>query len=187
MSSILYYSNFCEHSKLLIQRISHSSIKNEMHFICIDKRTKKTNGATYIQFENGQDVLLPPTVTKVPALLLLNRGHQVLFGDDIINHLQPREETQQNVATNFNGEPSAFSFQGESNINYGISSDNYSFLDQDSDSLSCKGDGGMRQQHHYADLDFNSKIETPPETYSADTINESSVEQYQKERNSGIK
>ena len=184
MSSILYYSNYCEHSKSLIQTISRSSVKDDIHFICIDKRIKKSNGGTYIQFENGQEILLPPTITKVPALLLLNRGHQVLFGDEILNHLQPREEIKQNVATNFNGEPNAFSFDmGGSGLASGITSDCYSFLDQDADSLSCKGSGGMRQQRHYATLDQQDQIETPPDTYSADTVNESTLEEYEKKRN----
>ena len=185
MSSILYYSNYCEHSKSLIQKISHSSVKDEIHFICIDKRVKKSNGGIYIQFENGQEILLPPTVSKVPALLLLNRGHQVLFGDEILNHLQPREEIKQNVATDFNGEPNAFSFDmGGSSLGTGITSDCYSFLDQDADSLSCKGGGGMRQQRHYATIDQQDQIETPPDTYSADTVNEGTIEEYEKQRNS---
>jgi hypothetical protein len=184
MSSILYYSNYCEHSKCLIQTISRSSVKNDIHFICIDKRIKKSNGSVYIQFENGQEILLPPTVTKVPALLLLNRGHQILFGDEILNHLQPREEINQNVATDFNGEPNAFSFDmGGNGLACGVTSDCYSFLDQDADSLSCKGSGGMRQQRHYAALDQQDQIETPPDTYSADTINESALKEYEKQRN----
>ena len=40
MSSILYYSNFCEHSKKLLQTISKSDISKDIHFICIDKRSK---------------------------------------------------------------------------------------------------------------------------------------------------
>tara|TARA_B100001540_G_C15681002_1_gene584800 strand:+ start:426 stop:983 length:558 start_codon:yes stop_codon:yes gene_type:complete len=185
MSSIFYYSNYCEHSKTLIQKISQSSIKDDMHFISIDKRIKK-NGATYIQFENGQEILLPPTIIKVPALLLLNRGHKVLFGNEISNFIQPQVEMQQQKAVDFNGEPGAFSFATDS-MGCGITSDNYSFLDQDSDALSCKGEGGMRQQKFYAGINHADQIETPPDTYSADTINESTIEEYEKNRNINIK
>ena len=84
MSSILYYSNYCENSKGLLQTISKwGNVQKEMHFINIDKRVKRSNGATYIVLENGQEILLPPTITKVPALLLLNQGHHVLFGGNI--------------------------------------------------------------------------------------------------------
>lgn len=188
MSSILYYSNYCENSKGLLQTISKwGNVQKEMHFINIDKRVKKSNGATYIVLENGQEILLPPTITKVPALLLLNQGHHVLFGKDIIKHLEPKQAVHQNVATKNNGEPLAFSIGGGGGGGacFGVASDNYSFLDQDADSLAAKGDGGMRQQHHYATLDFNGQIETPPDTYTPDTIGNGNVtmETMQQERN----
>ena len=186
MSSILYYSNYCDNCKFLLQTISKwSGIKEEMHFINIDKRVKKSNGATYVVLENGQEILLPPSITKVPALLLLNKGHQVLFGSDINKHLEPKQMQQKNVATKNNGEPMAYSMMFSSGGGGfgGVSSDNYSFLDQDADSLSAKGNGGMRQQHHYATLDYDSDIDTPPDTYEPDTIGSVSMEQLQQSRN----
>ena len=38
MSSILYYSNYCEKCKDLLRLIGKSDLKNDMHFVCIDKR-----------------------------------------------------------------------------------------------------------------------------------------------------
>jgi hypothetical protein len=154
-----------------------------MHFINIDKRCKK-NGATYIILENGQEILLPPTVSKVPALLLLNKGHTVLFGSDINKHLEANNITHTNPTVKQNGEPLAFSLN---NCGFGVTSDNYSFLDQDPDSLSAKGNGGMRQQHHYASLDYNVNIDTPPDTYAPDTIGQVTLEQLQQKRNKDIK
>ena len=185
MSCILYYSNYCENCKGLIQNISKwNDAKNDMHFINIDKRVKKNNGATYIILENGQELLLPPTITKVPALLLLNKSHHVLFGNDINKHLEPKQQMQVAVATNNNGEPLAFSMMGGS---YGgVASDNYSFLDQDAESLSAKGDGGMRQQHHYAGLDYYSNIDTPPDNYTPDKVGQVSMEQLQQQRNTDV-
>lgn len=183
MSSILYYSNFCDNCKILLQQLSKSNIKDDMHFINIDKRIKKGNGATYIVLENGQEILLPPTVTKVPALLLLNKGHQVLFGGDINKYLEPKHVAQTNNVVKTNGEPLAFSISGGS---FGVVSDNYSFLDQDADSLSAKGNGGMRQQHHYASLDGQGLIETPPDTYTPDKVGQVSMEQLQQKRNSDV-
>lgn len=180
MSTILYYSNYCENCKTLLQTISKwPNVQKEMHFLNIDKRIKKSNGATYIILENGQELLLPPTINKVPALLLLNQGHHVLFGKDINKHLEPKQITHANVAMQQNGEPLAFSLLGAS---YGVASDNYSFLDQDADALSAKGEGGMRQQHHYATLEFNGKIETPPDNYSPDKVGNVSMEKLQQER-----
>jgi hypothetical protein len=115
-----------------------------MHFINIDRRVKKSNGATYVILENGQELLLPPTVNKVPALLLLNKSHHVLFGLDINKHLEANNVVHTNPIVKSNGEPMAYSL---SSSGFGVASDNYSFLDQDPQSLSAKGDGGMRQQH----------------------------------------
>lgn len=185
MSCILYYSTYCENCKALIQNISKwNDAKNDMHFINIDKRVRKSNGATYIILENGQELLLPPTITKVPALLLLNKSHHVLFGNDINKHLEPKQQMQVATATNNNGEPLAFSMLGGG---YGgVASDNYSFLDQDADSLSAKGNGGMRQQHHYAALDYYSNIETPPDNYTPDKMGPQSIEQLQLQRNTDV-
>ena len=85
MTTILYYSNYCNNSKSLLSTLSKLNSK-EIHYVCIDKRIKKKN-ATYILLNNNQEILLPPTVNKVPALLLLNRGHHVLFEKDIINYI----------------------------------------------------------------------------------------------------
>ena len=180
MSVILYYSNYCENCKNLLQELAKwASVHNDMHFINIDKRAKRANGATYIILENAQEILLPPTITKVPALLLLNKGHQVLFGSDINKHLEPKQMMQTKQAQQNNGEPMAFSLYGGG---FGVASDQYSFLDQDAASLTAKGDGGMRQQHHYATLNYQSDIETPPETYTPDKIGTVSMEQLQQKR-----
>lgn len=183
MSMILYYSNFCDKCKTLLQHISKSSVKKDMHFICIDKRIKRENGATYIILENGQEILLPPTVNKVPALLLLNRGHKVLFGNDISKYIEPVHVVSQQAATKNNGVPLEFSFASSG---CGVASDNYSYLDQESSELSAKGNGGLRQMHHYAAINYNDCIETPPDTYSADTIGNVSMEQLQQKRNNDI-
>ena len=92
MSTILYYSNHCNNCKSLIGMLAKTKLKDDINFLCIDKRVKGNNNATYIVLENQQQVLLPPHVTKVPALLLLNRGNQVIFGEQIYQHFRPLEE-----------------------------------------------------------------------------------------------
>ena len=184
MSSILYYSNLCEKCKQLLQSISQSGLQDDMHFVCIDKRITKENGANYVILENGQEILLPPTVTKVPALLLLNKGHHVLFGDEITQYFAPKQEALKVAATQKHGEPEAFSLMGGGG--FGVASDNFSFLDQNSESLAAKGDGGMRQQHHYARLNHQEDIETPPDNYAPDTIGQVSMEKMQQQRNKEV-
>lgn len=168
MSNILYYSNYCEKCKNMLQQISKSSIKNEIHFICIDKRVREKNTIKVV-LENGQKVTLPNSITKVPALLLLNKNQQVIFGEEIFEFLQPvihttRESLEQ---PNYNGEPSAFQI---TNSMSGVSSDNYSFWDTQSEDLSAKGNGGLRQMHNYTDLNASEKIYCPPDDYVPDKI-----------------
>lgn len=169
MSSILYYSNFCNHSKKLLQHISKSGVADEIHFISIDKRVRDTtDGKVYIILENGQKILMPENVDKVPAMLLLNGQYNVLYGEDIYNFVKPKEQKLAQVATNNNMEPVAYCLGSNSSYG-GIISDNYSFLDMDPESLKAKGDGGLRQPHNYFCLNSesaNSNIYTPSEETS---------------------
>ena len=186
MSSILYYSNYCENCNKLIGVLSQNKIKVKIHYVCIDKRIKGHGGATYVILENQQQLILPPTVTKVPALLLLTQGHSVLFGDQIYQHLQPRENNFSQRVANTPNEPTAFSM-GNFTLG-GVASDSYSYLDQSSDSMSAKGDGGLRQMHQYATLDFNDKIDTPPDNYEPNTIGNQgmTMKQIQQQRNNDL-
>ena len=187
MSSIIYYSNHCDKSKAVLTALSKSQVSNDIHFLCIDKRVKSSNGSVHILTETGEKVLLPPQVNRVPALLLLNKGHMVLYGDQILQHFQPKNVALNNDATGFNGEPNAFALGRESmGSGFGVASDNYSFLDQSPDELSAKGNGGMRQLYNYATIDLVDKIETPPDNYSPDKVGSVSLEKLQQQRNSDI-
>ncbi len=183
MSEILYYSNYCDHCKKLLQKLSKTSKRNEMHFICIDKRVKHTDGSTHLILDSGQRLLLPPNVVKVPAVLLLNRGNRVIDGlKEIYNYLNPGEVEINNKATMSNGEPLAFSFsEMGSNL-----SDNYSYLDMSSDDLSAKGSGGLRTMHEYTTVNGNQAIETPPDDYEPDKVKEVDIGKIEESRNKDV-
>ena len=70
MKYILYYSNFCNHCKILLMELAKSKIKNEINFLCIDRRIKQ-NGKVMIILENGSQLPLPSNVVEVPSLLML--------------------------------------------------------------------------------------------------------------------
>jgi hypothetical protein len=199
MSSILYYSNYCEHSKKLIQQLSKSSIKNNIHFICIDNRVKETDGKIYIVLQNGKKIILPEIINCVPSLMKLS-DYSVYFGDDIQNILMIQEnminmeatkgnleptaysQTSNQIVYQNNYEPTAFSFE---NGTSGIVSDNFSFIDTDPDDLKAEGSGGTRLMHHYADLNENDVI---TETQEEPSLNKNklpeglTLEQLQKQR-----
>jgi len=189
MSSILYYSNYCQHSKKLLETVSKSSVaQKDIHFICIDKREKGQNGKTYIVLENGQKIIMPENVSRVPALLLLNQGYNVLYGDAILQHLKPKQEIEVKKATQNNMEPMAFSFSGGG---FGdVVSDSYSFLDQNPEDLQAKGNGGTRQMHNYVDLNYSSSISTPADDFDYKNANKMpadlTIEKLQEQRNSEL-
>jgi hypothetical protein len=187
MSCILYYSNFCEPSKKLLQTVSKTQNMNNIHFICIDKRVKEGDGKIYIVLQTGQKILMPDNVTRVPALLLLNQNYKVIYGDDIYKHLKPQVTQEIKQATKNNMEPINFqdgfnSFSGFGGC--GIVSDNYSFLDQSDTDLSVKGDGGLRQIHNYVTLNESMKLPQDDQEYKTDKLKEDemSMESLQRRR-----
>ena len=182
MSTILYYSNHCDNCKKLIHMVSKSKLTDDIHFLCIDRRVQGKNGATYLVLENNQQVLLPPNIGRVPALLLLNKGNHVLFGEEIYQYFKPMEENLNNKATGNNGEPEAFGLDQMSST-----CDTYSYLDQSPEEMQAKGDGGLRQMHNYATIDWDGSIQTPPDSYVADKIGNVSMEQLQQQRMADIK
>jgi hypothetical protein len=196
MSSVLYYSNFCEPSKKLLQAIGKLQVK-DMHFICIDNRVKDSNGKVYIQLQNGQKIIMPEHITRVPALMLLNQNYKVIYGDEIYNHVKPVMQMQQKEATRNNMVPQAaqdgFDCFGGFGGN-GISSDNYSFLDQTDDELGVKGNGGLRQMHNYVSLNdsmnfnFNLQQEDPSNSKGASKMKEGemSIEALQRQRDQDL-
>ena len=190
MSSILYYSNYCERCQTLLQKLSKSTKKKDIHFVSIDNRVKENN-KIYILLENGKKIVLPSNVNKVPALLLLNKQNEVVFGDGIYEILQPdfyqeshNNHSQQQFQQQASEEPMAFSLNG----NNFVMSDNYSFLDMSSDDLNAKGNGGTRQMHNYVQFDQNTSIYTPTDDYTPDKIGdgEVSIESLMEARNKEI-
>jgi hypothetical protein len=158
MSCILYYSKYCDICNKYLQVLSKMRSSSDIHFICIDKRVKGEDGKTFIILENGQKIILPENISRVPALLLLTKGYQVLYGEQILEYLKPQQQVEVRQATQNNMEPMAFSLGGGS-----IVSDQYSFLDQAPEDLEAKGNGGMRQMHNYVDLTtaFSGQISEP--------------------------
>lgn len=190
MSCILYYSNYCEPSKKLLQTVTKTQNAKDIHFICIDKRVKDTNGKVYIVLQNGQKIIMPENVTRVPALLLLNQNYKVIYGDDIYKHLRPQLQEQVKEATKNNMEPVTYQdgFGAFGGFGGGIVSDSYSFLDQSDSELSVKGDGGLRQMHNYVNLNdsMNLSMKLPSDEfdYKTDKLKEGelSVESLQRKR-----
>lgn len=154
MSTILYYSNYCKSSSKVLQILSKHDLSNSVHFICIDGRVNK-NGNMYAILPNGQEMLIPKNIKAVPSLLILNQQYNVISGvDNIINFFQRGIEQKVKHATQNNNVPISTSaddgYSAFGGFCSGIVSDYFSFLDQDDNEMSAKGNGGLRQMHNYA-------------------------------------
>ena len=179
---VLYFSKYCTHCQNLLKILNKTTLKKDIHFLSIDKRVEKDN-KTYLLLDDGNEILLPKKINRVPALLLLQFGNKLLFGTDILNFLRPQIDNERKEAVKIEGEPMAYSFSGEEGVGM---SDNYSFLDQDSDELGVKGKGGLRQMHSYRTIDSYYKIDTPPEDYVKEKTSEDAVKQYTDIRNKDV-
>ena len=67
MSSILYYSNYCEHSKELLQYLTKQNFSS-IKYLCIDKRYNK-DGNTYVILESQQPIVLPKICNKCSCFI----------------------------------------------------------------------------------------------------------------------
>jgi hypothetical protein len=161
-----------------------------MHFICIDKRMKKSDNKTYIILPTGQEIPMPANITQVPALLLLNDNCKIIYGDEIYKHLNPQISRQVAHATQNNMVPQQMQSQSQdqfgafSGFGGNIVSDQFSFLDSD---LATIGNGGARQMHNYVSLDESVGVSNiPPETYESNKIKEGEMEAYIKRREADL-
>ena len=185
MSEILYYSRYCNHSKRLLSLLSESSFQSQIHFVCIDNRTSRNDGTIDILLENGETMILPPNVKRVPALLLINRGYQVLYGEHILQHYKPSQSRLQQQPE----EPMAFALSGIGCGLGDVASDSFSYLDIGSEDMLAKGNGGMAMMNimNQARIDDNYTIETPPEDYQPDKVGSVNMSQLQQQRANEIK
>jgi len=181
MSSVLYYSKYCENCKKLLYELGKTDMQKNVHFLSIDKRINR-GGKLYIQLDNGNEIFMPPNIIKVPTLLLLNKGNKLIVGDDVINYFKPQIYQEKMKATETNMEPLAFSMFEMGTI----MSDTYSYLDQTPDEMNAKGNGGLRQMHNYVKLNHHDSIETPPEDYEPDKVGQVDMGKLQAQREADI-
>jgi len=181
MAAILYYSNFCEPSKKLLQLIARTKQRENLHFLCVDSRFRSPRGDVMLQV-GAQQVALPPSVSRVPALFFTDSS-RTLFGDDIYSHLAVKEEAITRVETAGNMEPECYSSQMTS------MSDAFSYWDQAAEDLQATGNGGLRQMHNFVTIDQTFSIPTPEDKWESDKIGRNgskSLEQYKAEREMAV-
>jgi len=186
---ILYYSNYCKHSNKILQFVAKGNLTNDINCVCIDKRTKdpKTN-QVYIVLENGKQLMLPPNIHSVPALLLVSQNFRVILGEEIIKHFEPKIRKKfQNMNESLGGEPAGYMFSQSSN-NANIISEQYTYYNMSPEELSAKGSGGNRQMYNYVPADINiNPINTPTDSYRPDKISgDMTIDKLEQQRNNEL-
>ena len=86
---ILYYSNYCKHSKKVIEFVAKGGFADSLSCICIDKRKRNPNtNQVVVYLENGQQAILQPNIQSVPVLLLVNQKYKMVMVSDIIRYFE---------------------------------------------------------------------------------------------------
>jgi hypothetical protein len=169
------------HSQKLLEFISKNNIIDKINCLCVDKRFTDThNNQVFIKLDNGQQVIMPPSVNSVPALLLKQKKYTVITGYGIIiNHFKEDPKyanellAQSSILTN-NGEPISYDI-GMSNTN--ISSEKFSDF------------GGTNNTYGNKNFDINSNfsINAQNENYKPDKIgSDVTIENLLQQRNLDI-
>jgi hypothetical protein len=164
---ILYYSNNCGHCQNLLAHLAKNGLIDKYNFINIDRRTiDPYTNQIHVMLDRGTKVSLPPNVTRVPTLVLVNNKQQTVVGEDIYAYLEPAVARGHKIAVGENGEPSGFVLATSSG-GVNIVSETFTMYDASPEELLAKGIGTMRQMHNYAPANKEiGYIQTPTEESS---------------------
>ena len=164
---ILYYSNNCGHCEKLIAHLAKNGLIDKYNFVNIDRRTiDPYTNQIHVMLDRGTKVSLPPNVTRVPTLVLVNNKQQTVVGEEIYAYLEPAVARGHKIAVGENGEPSGFVLATSSG-GVNIVSETFTMYDASPEELSAKGIGTMRQMHNYAPANKEfGYIQTPTEESS---------------------
>jgi hypothetical protein len=181
---ILYYSNYCKHSKEILQYLVKNDVVKSLNCLCVDKRkVDPTTGQIFIVLENGTSVVMPPNIHSVPSLMLVRENYRVIMGNSIKGYFQPTVMNSQEIATQGNGEPMSFALGTKDVI-----SEMYTMYNATPEDLSAKGSSKMRNMHHYVSAEGNVPIiPTPPDTYKPNKLSQDvTIETLQQQRNNDM-
>ena len=182
---ILYYSNFCRHSKEILQYLAKNNLTHKVNFICLDNRNyNPTTNQTTILLDDGKKTTLPPNIDRVPALFLVSDKYRAIFGSQILSHFGGDKTNPQII----NDEPVGVSLDFTSSRS-NIVSEQYTSYGLVPEELSSKGISSNRPvMPHYVSVNSDLTIRSPPDTYKSDKISEKdfSMEDIQQRRNQEI-
>jgi gliding motility-associated-like protein len=147
---VLYYSNNCKYCQKLLAHLAKIGVLDKYNFICIDRRSVDPNTRQItITLDRGVKTTLPPNVSRVPTLLLVNQKYTAVIGDDIYTYVESKVQPDpNNMATANGGEPIGYIISPSSG-GVNIVSETFTMYNAPPEELSAKGNGGTRQMYNY--------------------------------------
>lgn len=179
---LLYFSHYCKHCKYLLEELNKKDLISKIEMICVDNRFQKDN-INYVNLANNQSVPIPPMINSVPTLCI-TPNHEVLKGNQILPYFVPMSKSLDDEKEKLHLEPNNFDLNSDTNGNFGVCSDNFSFWDSNHEELSASGNGGMKQMYSYKSIfddDSQHQIYTP-QNESKDKNQGMTLEQLQQQR-----
>jgi len=176
---VLYYSNNCKHSQKLLAHLAKICVLDKYNFVCIDRRTIDPNTRQIsIILDRGVKTVLPPNVSRVPTLLLVNNKFTAVVGDDIYTYVNANVKKDNvysdSLSRENGGEPVGY-IMSPSSGGVNIVSETFTMYNAPPEELSAKGRGVTRQMHNYASADIDIKSIPTPLDESVRTQTGSSV------------
>lgn len=160
---VLYYSNNCKHCQKLLAHLAKLGLLEKYNFVCIDRRSVDPNTRQItVTLDRGVKTTLPPNVSRVPTLLLVNQKYTAVVGDDIYAQIESKNPPDpNNLAYDNGGEPIGY-IMAPSSGGVNIVSETYTMYNAPPEELSAKGNGGTRQMYNYASAKIDpASIPTP--------------------------
>lgn len=114
--NILFYSNYCNHSKELLRNLNQNPIKSNLLFVCVDDRSLQ----------------VPDFIKVVPTIYLVN-NKSILTDNEIINWINQSSKPVSEEINAYNGDnissmSTSFSFLDDGDSS--VFSNQYTFLNQ---------------------------------------------------------
>lgn len=160
MPDIFYYSNYCNHSKKVIEHIYKNNLIEKLSCICIDNRSRDSqNNNIIILLENGAKVYLPPTVQSVPTMLIKSRNHTTIHGYKNITEFLNSEPQYLNVQSS----RSEILQKNHEPISFGSSAQSNNFMEYDLNSP-------FQDMGNFVSVNSSNSIHAPEENYKPDKL-----------------
>jgi hypothetical protein len=199
---IFYYSNLCPHSQKVVQFIVKHQLNDKLSCICVDKRKRDVNNnQTVVILDNGKQVMLPPNLQSIPAILCVKKNYVLVLGTDpIIEYLQsffgldplshgPTFEHPNHPSTSVNRRPQShdpvgFELVNGPSSNTGIYSEPFTGYNLEPEDLAGQSNSNNRPIYEYTPVDKQLFIDTPEDKYRPDKVSSNvTIDVLQQQRN----